>query len=94
MVSGLRGSRDWFEELWEKREVLAKKRALLMWGLKDPLFGIHALDRWNGLFQDVQSVTFERNGRYLLEENPWPVVDELRWFLMNFQPALSEPGTR
>ncbi len=94
MVSGLRSSRDWFDELWEKREVLADKRALLLWGLKDPLFGIHALDRWTNLFNNLEVTTFERNGRYLLEENPWPVVDELRWFLMNFQSALTERGPR
>lgn len=90
MVAGLRTSRDWFEELWERRELLTNKRALLLWGLRDPMFGIHAMDHWKHLFTDVTTISYENQGRFLLEENPWPVIDELRWFLMNYQSQLAE----
>ena len=76
------------------RELLADKRALLLWGMRDPLFGIHALDHWKNLFHDESAIRFDLHGRHLLEENPWPVIDEMRWFLMNYQSRLTEGRAR
>ncbi len=88
MISGWHRSNKWFESLWERRDALADKRALLLWGMKDPLFGIGALDRWREFLTEAETVHFFRHGRYALEESPNSITGELRWFLMNYQRSL------
>lgn len=87
MVEGLRDSEEWFNRLWEKRDRLASKRALIMWGMKDPLFGVEALMHWQEMLPLSETVTFPNVGRFVPEEASRMVVEELRWFLM-CQPAL------
>ena len=88
MVEGWHRSNAWFESLWERREILAKKDAVLLWGMKDPIFGIHAMDRWSELFPNAEKVPFYGHGRYVIEESPKSVTEEIRWFLMNYRHAL------
>lgn len=89
LVDGWQRSNPWFESLWERRELIANKRALLLWGMKDPLFGIHALDRWQSVFRESETATFYGSGRYFFEESPKSVTEEIRWFLMNYRQAMA-----
>lgn len=88
MVEGYRKSTTWFEELYSRRTELQHLRVLLLWGLKDPMFGIESMLKFQQLFPLAETVTFPHVGRLVPEEAPHMAVDEIRWFLMN-QPALS-----
>ena len=88
MISGWHKSNAWFESLWERREAIADKRALFMWGSKDPIFGLPTLERWQEFLPEAETVKFSNHGRYLLEESTNSVTEELRWFLMNYQRTL------
>ena len=88
MIEGWQRSNDWFESLWQQRHRIADKRSVLLWGMKDPLFGIHAMDRMASLFPEAERVPFYGHGRYVLEESPKSINEEIRWFLMNYRHSL------
>jgi haloalkane dehalogenase len=76
----LLGSSEWYEELWSRRKRISTIPALLLWGLKDPIFRVRHLARWQGLFEDARSVTFSKAGHFVQEE----ARDELRPALDRF----------
>jgi haloalkane dehalogenase len=39
-------SGEWYERVWQRRDRLAEKPTLLLWGMKDPGFGPAFLARW------------------------------------------------
>jgi pimeloyl-ACP methyl ester carboxylesterase len=88
MVEGFRDGEAWFEELHSRREELMRMRALLLWGTKDPLFGVDALIRFQEMLPFSETVTFPQVGRMVPEEASHMALEEIRWFLLN-QPALS-----
>ncbi|MBI3965169.1 MAG: alpha/beta fold hydrolase [Chloroflexi bacterium] len=61
------GSGDWYDDLWHRRDRIADKPALLLWGLKDPAFGAF-LPRWQQLFTNAETVTFSDVGHFPQEE--------------------------
>jgi len=83
MVEGLRDGEAWFEELYARRDELAHMRALLLWGTKDPLFGVQALNRFENMLPLSETVTFPQVGRYVPEEASRMALEEIRWFLLN-----------
>jgi pimeloyl-ACP methyl ester carboxylesterase len=87
MVDGLTRSRKWFTKLWAQREVLADKRALMLWGMKDPMFGEDALERFQSVFPNSEVHPFEDSGRMVPEESPRRAVEAMRWFLMTHSPV-------
>jgi haloalkane dehalogenase len=82
MVAGMTRSRRWFAELWEKRERIANKRTLLLWGAKDPMFGEEELQRFQSMFRDCEAHPVESCGRLVPEEEPKIASEAMRWFLM------------
>lgn len=64
------GSSAWYDSLWNRREALAGKRALLLWGMKDPTFGPPALERWRHALPGAQWVEFPEAGHFVQEEAP------------------------
>lgn len=64
----LRNSSVWYEELWQQRERIKDISALLLWGLKDPIFTARHLARWQALFTHAQTVTFPEAGHFVQEE--------------------------
>ena len=87
MISGMTRSRKWFAELWDKRERIADKPALLLWGMKDPMFGQEELERFQGMFSDCETNPIESCGRLVPEEAPKVASENLRWFLMTHAPV-------
>jgi haloalkane dehalogenase len=75
------GSSDWYEGLWARRELLADKPALLLWGLKDPTFGAAALERWRGALRRARTVEFPEAGHFVQEEAPEEAARAIREFL-------------
>jgi haloalkane dehalogenase len=72
-------SSDWYDSLWARREVLADKPVLLLWGMKDPAFGPKYLERWRELFNDAQTHEFPDTGHFVQEEQGetlLPIISE------------------
>jgi haloalkane dehalogenase len=85
----LLGSSAWHESLWDRRERIRDIPALLLWGLKVPVFRPRHLTRWQGLFTDAQTVTFPGAGHFVQEE----ARDELRPVLNRFLEGRQVAGT-
>ena len=63
----LLGSSTWYDDLWRRREGIARIPALLIWGMKDPAFGRH-LGRWRGVFEHAEVVELADCGHAPPEE--------------------------
>ncbi len=83
LIESYRKSTAWYEALWDKRAALASKRILLLWGMRDPMFGPEALAKWQGSFPHAETVEFAANGRFATDEAGPEVLEHVRWFLMN-----------
>jgi haloalkane dehalogenase len=83
MVESWLTSGPWYESVRTKVKSLSHKRTLLLWGMKDPMFGPDALGRMIDIFPDAQSIEFPESGRFLPEEQAERVTGEIKWFLMN-----------
>ena len=68
LAEALIGSSDWYDELWSQRERIQDIPALLMWGMKDPIFRPRHLERWQGVFSRVETVRFPGVGHFVQEE--------------------------
>jgi haloalkane dehalogenase len=75
------GSTAWYETLWERRGALKDKPTLLLWGMKDPVFGPQYLKRWQALFTNARTRTFPESGHFVQDEMGPALVPPLRDFL-------------
>jgi haloalkane dehalogenase len=66
-VRELLGSSDWYDALWQRRERLAPIPALLVWGMKDPVFA-RFLPRWRTVFRSVEVTAWDAVGHAPPEE--------------------------
>ena len=73
------GASDWYDSLWQQRDRLRHKPALLLWGMKDPLIPRNALDRWQTVFENAKIETYPDAGHFVTEE-----VDELPQVIVPF----------
>ena len=90
MVESWKLSGNWYESVRMKVGSLRTKRMLLLWGMKDPMFGVDAFERMQGIFPNAQAFEFSESGRFLPEEQSERVTGEIKWFLMNSgAPSLS-----
>lgn len=74
-------SSAWMAEIWAQREALNTLPLMMIWGLKDPVFGEKALNKiWHEFpLSEVQA--FPDAGHFLIEERPREVLSTLRGFL-------------
>lgn len=80
LAKELIGSSDWYEDLWQRRERITAKPALLLWGMKDPAFGDAVLERWKAAFASPRVVRFPAAGHFVQEEAPQEVGGAVRTF--------------
>ena len=83
MVESWQTSGPWFDSVKEKSKSLTLKRTLILWGMKDPMFGPDALSKMVEIFPESQAIEFNESGRFLPEEQSEKVTGEIKWFLMN-----------
>ncbi len=83
MVESWKSCGPWYEKVRGKMDALQSKRTLILWGMKDPMFGKDDLERMKTIFPDHQSIEFPESGRFLPEEQSERVIGEIKWFLMN-----------
>ncbi len=72
---------DWFQELWDKRQLIADKPLLFVWGMKDPLIKPAYLERFLAGFPGAKAIRLETSGHYPQEEQPALVLDAILAFL-------------
>lgn len=77
----LLGSRRWYADLWAQHHDLQHIPMLLLWGMKDPVFGRAYLERWQRAFPQAQTKTFPRTGHYVQEEQGAALVPDVAAFL-------------
>jgi pimeloyl-ACP methyl ester carboxylesterase len=64
----LMNASDWWQELWKKSDVLASKKFLIFWGLKDKFIRPSNLEKWKQKFPGASVVTFDDAGHFVQEE--------------------------
>lgn len=81
LADGLLGSSDFFDSLWQEREKLRGRPALILWGMKATAFLPHQLPRWREVLPSAQVVELDEAGHWPHEEAPDRVIHEMRSFL-------------
>ncbi|MEK6476015.1 alpha/beta fold hydrolase [Catalinimonas sp. 4WD22] len=76
----LLASSDWFNQLWEKRQILKEKPTLILWGNKDTLLSPALLKRWKECLTDAKVIELE-SGHFVQEEKPREVLEHISQFL-------------
>lgn len=69
----LAGSDDYYASLWARREALARLPSSIVWGMRDPAFGLDYLARWKETLPDAE-VTELPVGHFPQEEAPEDVT--------------------
>ena len=67
--------------LWEQRETIADKPALILWGMKDIAFREKELRTWEQLFANSQVHRLEGVGHFVQEEYGREAVPVIAEFL-------------
>jgi haloalkane dehalogenase len=80
LARSLMGSDEYYERLWRSRGALRETPALLVWGMKDPAFRPHQLEKWRTVLPeaDVRELPV---GHWPQEEAPDEVVGAVQQFL-------------
>ena len=79
------GSTEWLSQLWDQREKIKDKPALLLWGMKDIAFKEKELLAWENLFLYKQVKKLENIGHFVQEE----LADQLSPLIEDFIKANS-----
>jgi haloalkane dehalogenase len=74
-------SRYYYDSLWQEREKLRGRPALVVWGMKDPAFQAHQLAHWREVLPSARVVELDNVGHWPHEEAPDRVIHEIRDFL-------------
>ena len=74
-------STAWLTELWEQREKIVGKPALILWGLKDIAFREKELQTWQGVLNEAQVHRLEGVGHFVQEEYGKEAVPIVAQFL-------------
>lgn len=63
-------SRDYFASLWDRRRALDSVPLALLWGMRDPAFGVAVFQRWRSAFPAATVKEFPDAGHWPHEEDP------------------------
>jgi pimeloyl-ACP methyl ester carboxylesterase len=92
LAGELVGSSDWYDQLWQQRERIADKPALVLWGMKDPAFGEAYLERWESALQHAEVHRIADAGHFVSEEAGATVAQRVGAFLSH-TGSFVEPST-
>ena len=82
LARALLGSGAHYDRLWSMRDRLRTIPTLIIWGMKDPAFGPHQLERWRSALPHARVVELPV-GHWPHEEAPAEVLDAVQRFLGN-----------
>jgi haloalkane dehalogenase len=74
------GVSKWYEELWQQRKKIQDIPTLILWGERDKLIKIEALQQWKKFFHECYVIHFEDGGHFLQEDN----AEEVANYVSNF----------
>ena len=83
LARALLGSSAFYDSLWQERERLRGRPALVIWGMKDPAFLPHQLARWREVLPAARVVELGGAGHWPHEEAPDRAIHAIREFLAN-----------
>jgi len=81
LAQAILGSTAYYDRLWERRETLGGRPALIVWGMKDTAFQPYLLARWEKVLPEADLLRLAGAGHWPHEEEPAAVIDGLRAFL-------------
>jgi haloalkane dehalogenase len=81
LARAILGSGRFYDRLWQERERLRGRPALILWGMKDPAFPPYQLARWREVLPAARVVEVADAGHWPHEESPDRVIAELLDFL-------------
>ncbi|UOB16145.1 alpha/beta fold hydrolase [Abyssalbus ytuae] len=76
----------WFEELWNKRQIISHKPTLFIWGMKDPVLKPHNLQKFINGFKNSKLVKLEKCGHFPQEEESDRIITEIAQFIKQTHP--------
>jgi haloalkane dehalogenase len=80
LARAILGSSEFYDSLWRRRDALADRPVLIIWGTKDPAFPPRMLDRWRKIAPRARVVELPV-GHWPHEEAPDEVTNALREFV-------------
>jgi haloalkane dehalogenase len=92
LAQALLGSSRYYDALWQEREKLRGRPALIVWGMKDPALRAHQLARWREVLPSARVVQLDDVGHWPHEEAPDRVINEMRDFLSHQAHSPAEHG--
>lgn len=81
LAKSLLNDQDWFQELWDSRQVISNKPTLFIWGMKDPVIIPTYLEKFQSGFSNSTTVRLETCGHFPQEEQPLKVINAILDFL-------------
>jgi pimeloyl-ACP methyl ester carboxylesterase len=66
----LRYANDWWDSLWQQRNILTDKLKLIFWGMKDTFVAPYELEKWAAAFPAARVVRCPEAGHFVQEEAP------------------------
>jgi haloalkane dehalogenase len=83
LARAILGSSSYYDSLWQQREQLRGRPALIIWGMHDTAFEPYQLARWREILPEAQVVELAEAGHWPHEEAPEQVNATLRDFLLH-----------
>ena len=80
-AKSLLNDQDWFEQLWNKRQIISDKPTLFIWGMKDSVVKPRNLEKFQSGFTNYTTLKLETSGHFPQEEEPEKVVNAISNFL-------------
>lgn len=88
------GVSKWYDELWKSRRKIQDIPTLILWGKRDRLIKLEALQSWKKFFHECYVIPFEDSGHFLQEENAAEIASYVSNFMQEEQkkrePAVTE----
>lgn len=82
-AKSLINNQDWFEQLWNKKQLIANKPTLFIWGMKDPVIKANYLKRFQRGFPNSRTIRLETCGHFPQEEQWESVAKAINDFMKN-----------
>ena len=72
------GASNWLGSLWDQRQVLKDKIAVIAWGGKDDAFREKELQTWIKAFPEARVLRLPNSGHFIIEENSTELVEAIK----------------
>jgi haloalkane dehalogenase len=81
LAKSLLGSRDFFQSLYDQRQLLQNRPTQIIWGMKDSAFQPHQLEKWRRIIPQAEVIELSNAGHWPHEEEPEEVIQSMKQFL-------------